>query len=102
MRNDLSQSKNAPAALILLVVGVLLAVVMPAVTNFPGWAAGAVGLIVGPVAAALYVMGRGASGEDLLAIRNAVKSAQRGELPARPMNLSADVAEVFTAIEDLV
>ena len=102
MRNDLSQSKNAPVAVALLVAGVLIAVVLPASTPFPAWAAGSVGLIMGLMAAVLGMQGRGASGEHLMAIRTAVKSAQRGERPSRPLNLTPEVAEVFLALEDLV
>src|SRR5262245_16100574 len=103
MRNDFSQSKNAPVAGVLLVVGILIAVVMPAANNaVSGWLAGVIGLVFGLVTAWLAMQGGGAGGEAVMALRTAGKAAQRGERPARPMNLSPDVADVFTAIEDLV
>jgi methyl-accepting chemotaxis protein len=101
MLNDLLQSKNAPVALILLVAGLLLAMVLPALTPFPGWVAGFIGLTVGAIAGVLAMQGRGANRDELLAVRTGIKAAQRGERASRPAGISSDVAEVFNASDDL-
>jgi methyl-accepting chemotaxis protein len=102
MFNDLFQSKNAPVALVLMFVGFLFAIVMPAVNNqFPGWAAGFFGLIVGAIAGVLAMQGKGANRDELLALRTGIKSAQRGERAARSSTLSSEVVEVWSAIDDL-
>lgn len=101
MLNDLLQSKNAAAALILLVAGVLLAVVLPAWTGFPGWAAGSIGLSIGAIGGLIALQGRGANRDELLALRTAIKAAQRGERAARSPAISADLQELFAAIDDV-
>jgi methyl-accepting chemotaxis protein len=101
MLNDLLQSKNAPAALILLAAGLLLAVILPALTDFPGWASGCIGLCIGAIAGVLALQGRGANRDELLAIRTGIKAAQRGERASRPAVLTRDLAEVFDAVDNL-
>src|SRR3954452_2139608 len=101
MLNDLLQSKNAPGALTLLLVGLLLAVALPAGTAFPGWAAGFIGLIGGAVAGVLAMQGSGANRDELLSLRTGVKAAHRAERSARPAGLSPELSEVFNAIDDL-
>src|SRR5688572_20415332 len=102
MFNDLFQSKNAPVALTLFFVGLLFAIVAPfAIDAFPGWLAGAFGLIMGAVAGVLALQGRGANRDELLALRTAIKAAQRAERAARPSGLSSEVSEVWSAIDDL-
>lgn len=101
MLSDLFQSKNAVAALILVSVGLLLGTVLPAVTSFPGWAAGFVGLCLGGIAGVLAMQGKGANRDELLAIRTGVKGAQRGERASRPAGLSEDLLHVFDSVDDL-
>jgi methyl-accepting chemotaxis protein len=102
MFNDLFQSKNAPVALTLFFVGVLFAIVAPTgIEAFPGWLAGAFGLIMGAVAGVLAMQGRGANRDELLALRTAVKAAQRGERSTRAAALSSEVGEVWNAIDDI-
>lgn len=101
MLHDLLQSKNAPAALIVIVAGALLAVALPALTDFPGWAAGAIGLSIGTVAGLIVLQGRGANRDELLGLRTAIKAAQRGERAPRSAALSAELAELFAAIDDV-
>ena len=101
MLRDLLQSKNAAPALILLVVGAMIAVLTPAVMAFPGWAAGFLGLVAGFSAGVLAMQGRGASVDELLALRTAVKAAHRGERGNRPVALSRELAEAFEALDAL-
>jgi methyl-accepting chemotaxis protein len=99
MFRDLLQSKNGAPALVLLVLGVLLAIVTPAVMAFPGWAAGFLGLLVGATAGVLAMQGRGANADELLALRTAIKSAQRGERGQRPTAPSRELSEAFEALD---
>src|SRR5256885_8500565 len=102
MFNELLKSKNAPAALILLLVGALLAMVLPGLqTAFPGWAAGFIGLVMGSIAGVLLIYGRGASRSDLLVVRGSLKAALRGEQGARPVNMSPELAELFGVVDQL-
>lgn len=101
MLNDLLQSKNGPAALVLLIVGCLLGIALPLVMDFPGSVAGALALVLGAMAGVLAMQGRGASRDELLALRTGVKAAQRGERAARSTALPPEVLEVWSAIDDL-
>jgi methyl-accepting chemotaxis protein len=101
MFSDLFHSKNAPAALILVFVGLLLAVLLPSVLPFPGWAAGIIGLMLGGVAGVLAMQGRGANRDDLLALRTGIMAAVRGERATRPTDLSPELAQVFAATDEL-
>lgn len=101
MLSDLFHSKNAPAALILLFAGLLLAVLLPAVLPFPGWAAGLIGLLLGGVAGVLAMQGKGANRDDLLAVRTGIMAAVRGERATRPTDMSPDLLEVFAATDEL-
>lgn len=101
MLRDLLQSKNGVPALIIILVGGLFAVLTPAVVAFPGWLSGIIGLIVGILGGVIAMQGRGASADDLLALRTAVKSAHRGERGSRPHALSRELAEAFEALDAL-
>jgi methyl-accepting chemotaxis protein len=101
MLRDLLQSKNGPLALIIFAGGALFAVLTPAVMPFPGWAAGFLGLLVGMIAGVTAMQGRGASVDELLALRAAAKGAQRGERGNRPIAISRELAEVFEALDAL-
>jgi methyl-accepting chemotaxis protein len=101
MLNDLLQSKNAPVVLILFVVGLLVAAVLPAVTTFPVWIAGSIGVMVGAIGGMLALHGRGANRDELLAIRTGIKAAQRGERASRPIGISRDVTDVFDSSDEL-
>ena len=101
MLNDLFQSKNAPGAITLLLAGLLLGVVLPAISTFPGWASGLVALIMGCVAAGIAMHGRGATRDDLLVLRSGIKSAQRGERPSRPAHPTPEVAELLAVLDEL-
>jgi len=100
MLNDLFQSKNAPAALILFIVGVLVAVGLP-LSGFPGSIAGLIGLLVGGIAGVMLMQGRGASRDELLALRTGIKAAQRGERAARSSMLSSELTEIWSAVDDV-
>lgn len=101
MFSDLFHSKNAPAAMILVVVGILMAVLLPTVLPFPGWAAGMIGLLMGGFAGVLAMQGIGANRDDLLAIRAGIMSAVRGERATRPAEVSPELSQVFAATDEL-
>jgi methyl-accepting chemotaxis protein len=102
MLRDLLQSKNGIPALITFLAGALFAVFTPIVLPaWPGWAAGFIGITLGVIAGVIGMQGRGASVDELLALRTAAKGAQRGERGNRPLTISRELAEVFEALDVL-
>lgn len=93
------QSRNAVAALVVIAAALLLAVVLPLIAPFPGWAAGLVALSLGLIAGALGRLGHGASRDELLSIQTGIGSARRGERPSRPAELSGELNDLLGALD---
>jgi methyl-accepting chemotaxis protein len=95
MLKNLLQSKNALPALVVLAVGLVFVVFAPV----PAWIAGSMGVLSGSVAVLMALRGSGASDEELMLLRSAAKATQRGQTPARPMNVSPAVGEILEILD---
>lgn len=93
------KGRNAVAALVVIAAALLLAVILPLIAPFPGWAAGLVALSLGLIAGALGRLGHGASRDELLSIQTGIGAVRRGERPSRPAEVSGEINELLVALD---